>query len=501
MIKHKLLPVLLLLCAVACNGTLEVGIERTPTPDHAVAATLTALMAENSLLATRVATMATPAPPVLPDVGRVAYVQGGDIWIKVLPEGKPQRLTTDGRNREPRWSPSGEWLAFRKDKQVTVEQDVPCDIPKPRAVCTDRVAVMQKQVWLIEANGSGAHPLNQGASVDAFAWSPAGDRVAYSVAAQGLSTINADGTDSITLVSPAPPDRGDLERLGRFAWSPDGAWVAYEWWRQVSDQPSAYQGLWKVSGDGKERLELYNSGLPKKGEVVLAGWSPLGKTVLFWQSEVPLASLADGMAFYAVPAEKPSPKASAPVRLDTEAVLTYADFIAPAPSGTIWGGRDAIALIEGGGRSAWKNKRIQVGGQTITPKNLAAVSPDWSPKGTHVAFSAMPDWTGPGTAEPVQSESMQRRIWVTNVVGEPQSRRLTDSAGYRDERPLWSADGNHILFVRMDTKGRVSLWIASLDQGALRQVVDELTPAPDPLGFYGHVDWDALFDWWRGATA
>src|SRR5512139_2453961 len=111
MIKHMLSLLVLLLCVVGCNGTLEVGIEQTPTPDHAVAATLTALMAENSLLATRVATLATPAPPVLPDVGRVAYVQGGDIWIKVLPDGKPQRLTTDGRNREPRWSPSGEWLA------------------------------------------------------------------------------------------------------------------------------------------------------------------------------------------------------------------------------------------------------------------------------------------------------------------------------------------------------------------------------------------------------
>jgi hypothetical protein len=29
--------------------------------------------------------------------------------------------------------------------------------------------------------------------------------------------------------------------------------------------------------------------------------------------------------------------------------------------------------------------------------------------------------------------------------------------------------------------------------------VDELTPAPDPLGFFGHIEWDALFDWWRGA--
>jgi len=500
MAKYTLL-LLIALMLVACGGTLDVGIERTPTPDNATAATVMALMADNSRLATRVATLVTPVPPVLPQVGQVAYVQGGDIWIKALPDGKPQRLTTDGRNREPRWSSSGEWLAFRKDKQLTVEQDVPCDIPKPRGTCTDRVPVLEKQVWLMEATGSGAHPLNQGLSVNAFAWSPVSDRLAYTTAIGELSTINAVGTDPITLVPQASPDGGNLERSGRFAWSPDGIWIAYEWWSQPSDQPSAYQGLWKVSADGKERVELYNSGLPKKGEVVLAGWSSLGKSLLFWQSEVPLASLTDGTAFYAVPVEKSPSKNNVPTRLDSEAVLTFADFVAPAPSGTIWGGRDAIALAAGGGRSTWKNKRLELGSQPITPQHLAVVSPTWSPKGTHLAFAAMPDWAGSGISEPAQPESMQRRIWVTNVVGEPQTRRLTDAAGYRDERPLWSADGDYILFARMDTKGRVSLWIILVDHGSPQQVVDELTPAPDAQGFYGHMDWDILFDWWRGPIA
>ena len=72
----------------------------------------------------------------------------------------------------------------------------------------------------------------------------------------------------------------------------------------------------------------------------------------------------------------------------------------------------------------------------------------------------------------------------------------TNSTVYRDERPLWSADGSHILFARVDAKGGASLWIMDLDGSTLRQVVDELTP--DPFVFYGHVDWDALFDWWQG---
>lgn len=493
-----LFVVLLFITLVGCNGVLEVGIERTPTPDHAVAATVTALMAENSRLATQVAAAVTPIPPS-PNLGRVAYVQGGDIWVKTLPEGKPQRLTTDGRNREPqpRWSPSGEWLAFRKEKQVTVEQDVPCDIPKPRGICTDRVSILQKQVWMMEVSGSSAHPLNQGMSVDAFAWSPTGDRLAYTTATEGLSTINANGTDLITLVGLNSSDRNSPGRLGRFVWNPDGTWIAYEWWTLPPDQSPASQSVWKVSADGKERVELYVSGVSKKGEAVLAGWSPSGQNVLFWQSETLTASLTDGVAFYSASAEKGRSKSNPPTRLDTDAMLTYSDFVAPAPLATL-GKRDVVALAVGSGRNTWKNKRVELAGQFITPKNLAAISPTWSPQGTHLAFTAMPDWAGPGAGESVQSELMQRRIWVTNVAGEPQPIRLTDAPGYRDERPLWSADGNHILFARMDARGRVSLWVIPVNGGAPRQVVDELTPAPDPVGFYGYVDWNVFFDWWRG---
>jgi len=36
------------------------------------------------------------------------------------------------------------------------------------------------------------------------------------------------------------------------------------------------------------------------------------------------------------------------------------------------------------------------------------------------------------------------------------------------------------------------------DGNEQRQVVDELTPSPGQFGYYGYVDWDQLFDWWRG---
>jgi Tol biopolymer transport system component len=44
-------------------------------------------------------------------LGKVVYVQDGNLWVKVLPDGKPHQLTDDGTNSYPRWSSSGEWLS------------------------------------------------------------------------------------------------------------------------------------------------------------------------------------------------------------------------------------------------------------------------------------------------------------------------------------------------------------------------------------------------------
>jgi Tol biopolymer transport system component len=92
---------------------------------------------------------------------------------------------------------------------------------------------------------------------------------------------------------------------------------------------------------------------------------------------------------------------------------------------------------------------------------------------------------------------LPRRSYTANAVGDPQLRALTNLNAYRDERPLWSSDGNYLLFARFDAKERASLWVISSGGGVPRQVVDELTPAPDTLESFGHVSWDAYYDWWR----
>jgi len=412
----------------------------------------------------------------MPSLGNLAYVKGGDIWVKALPDGEPQRLTTDARNGVPRWSPSGEWLAFRKGEY--------------------------EQVWVMRADGGDARSL-MATPKGAFAWSPLADRLAYA-ANDELQVVDADGSNPVTVVArcyggpPTPPPQEE-GRIGRIAWSPDGSWIAYEWRLQQPKQPLSYQGLWKVAVEGGEPIELYASGAPEKGEAILAGWSPDGQRLFYWQGEVLSASmLADGVALYSLPVG-----GGQPIRL-TETVLVHDDFLAPALQG------ERLAVTAGGYRATWTHKRVAVveaeGGELtwLTDESVAAFSPAWSPDGIHLAYTAMADRGDLVGGEDARLGMMERRIWVADAQGEPEPRQLTNDTAYRDERPLWSAHGSHILFARMEAEGRASMWLIPAVGGEPRQVVDELTPLPGPavgwFGYYGYIDWDQLFDWWRGSA-
>jgi len=399
-------------------------------------------------------------------------VQGGDIWVKALPDGEPLRLTADGRNREPRWSPSGQWLAFRG---------------------------RDDRVWVMRADGGSAYRLGDGAAVTAFAWAPAHDRLAF-LAGGALVAVDADGSNRQELVAGGGgPGTGVQDA----AWSPDGEWLAYDRVDVLKEgesgyPPERYASLWRIRADGSAASELLNAGTPSGYGLIVAGWSPDGSRVLYWIDPVFSASLlADGAPLYTVPAEGGATSQLA------QAVLRHPDFLVPGPADT-----DRVAVVVGGYRGTSTNKVLHVlsvsTGQDValTSADLAASSPTWSPDGQRIAYVAMPDEGDLGGAEPTHQGLMQRRVFVANVQGDPQPRQLTDDPAYRDEYPLWSADGGFILFARLNAEDRASLWLVPARGGEPRQIVDDLAPAPEPsplwFGYYGHVDWDMLFDWWRG---
>ncbi|NPV07968.1 MAG: LysM peptidoglycan-binding domain-containing protein [Anaerolineae bacterium] len=474
-----LVIVLAALALGGCGTYLEVGVmpspgAETPTRDTAAAATIVALSTEKAELALRLTEAAAPADMPAPSpLGKLAYVQGGDIWTRALPDGEPHRLTQDGLNREPRWSRSGEWLAYLKDEQSLL--------------------------WIMRRDGSEGRQvavLPDGV----FAWSPVADMLAY-VDGQGLHLMSPEQEGFTTLVPTQPvapptpdPNTGLAQpSIRRIAWSPDGGWVACQWHTQRKGEPLLGQGIGIVSADGRETRSLVEASVPGEGEAILAGWTSDGRWILFWQSPMLSASiLADGVPLYAILAEGGEP------RQVVDTMLAYDDFLSFGP-----GAGSQIAAVVGGYRGAWTQKRIYVvnaeneEGLAVTGPDLAAISPAWAPDGHRLAYVAMPDEGDLVGGDTAHEGLLQRRLWVLDLLSSSFPMALTDDGDYRDERPLWSTGGSHILFARLDREDRASLWLIPAHGGEAEQVVEELTPSPGWFGYYGHIEWDGLFDWWQ----
>ena len=108
----------------------------------------------------------------------------------------------------------------------------------------------------------------------------------------------------------------------------------------------------------------------------------------------------------------------------------------------------------------------------------------------------------PGGGEAAHVFLQQRKIWLLDSIGTGQPRQLTSDPRCRDEEPLWSADGGHILFGRMDYDGRASLWLMESSGGTpvevcRLQISDALGSENSWFGFYGYTDWRDAFDWRR----
>jgi Tol biopolymer transport system component len=448
--------------------------------------------------------------------GMLAYIQNGDVWVKELPNGEPRRLTTDGRNRSPRWSPSGEWIAFVKGDSpptTTIEQD---------------------QLWVIRKSGADAQALNGGGlgiyqgQFQQFKWSSVSDVLAFTTATGDLGVTGPDEWRVRELFTNGSAEK----KLGAlsFAWSADGKWVAYgrEDVLNAKTPPDLYAGLWRVRVDGTGAAQVFGGpivfgvatpppGTNPYGGAFVADWSNDGQQIFYWNDQFSGSLLADGTSLNSVRS------GSEPQEL-VRFMLAYSDFLAASPDGK------SLAVPEGGGRETWTNKHIVVvdpatGAKTqLTEDNVAAFSPAWSPDGEQIAYVAAPDIGAVGGGNDAKTGAAKRRIWImTHVHRDSESavslptmnvrqmnrdgsnkRQLTNDPAYRDERPLWSADGNYILFARLDNAtDKTSLWMVPSTGGEPRRVVDELGALPPEttwFGYYGHIAWDDYFDLWAPAT-
>jgi Tol biopolymer transport system component len=304
------------------------------------------------------------------------------------------------------------------------------------------------------------------------AWSPKLDEIAF-VEHGALAVLRLEPVIQQKRIIFRQPDQGNITD---FAWDPDGTSLAVA---TTSDGRSRTTRLWYLNANGSNSREI--SLVPPLYK--LAGWSADREHILLWVGGASESIAADGLPLVSVSVT------SGDHQLVTEEMLPHKEYLAMSPVG------DSVLVIDGGNREAWTNKRLiafnTVTGNImgLTDDSAAVASCAWSPDGKVMAFAAGPNEREAAGGERGKQALSERRIWIMNADGQ-QRRRLTTDAQYRDEYPLWSKDGQHILFMRMDTHNMISVWSVGVYDRTLMKLVDQIMgPAAKDswFGYYGHV--------------
>lgn len=242
--------------------------------------------------------------------------------------------------------------------------------------------------------------------------------------------------------------------------------------------PRAKNGTATITVDGRavyRVVEHYAS----PGPILLAGWSPDSRWLLFAIDPMASASImADGLQLSAL-------------QVSTGRVVPVADMLF-YPDYLTWCG-STLVLAAGGDRTATANKRL-----------VAANPPAWKPhalwadpKRAFGSVACAPDGESLAVlSQPASNDSgffsTRWQLWRVSLGG---SRTLLDTppAGYADESPRWSRDGSALLFVR-EHKGYGQLML--LRNG---KVTGPIVGLGYSTGYFGHHDWWLGASWSAGA--
>jgi TolB protein len=151
--------------------------------------------------------MGAALQPAIPATGRIAFDDGGQIWLINADGTDLTSITsgTGGGGGNPSWSPDGSWIAFASNRTGKVN------------------------IYVMDADGANqVRVTNNDEHNGSYAWSPDGTQIAF-VSDGEIAIINADGTNPRILTADVTPNDPDFRfRCSRPSWSPDGTRLAFE---------------------------------------------------------------------------------------------------------------------------------------------------------------------------------------------------------------------------------------------------------------------------------
>ncbi|MGH2717818.1 MAG: hypothetical protein ACRDJU_04485 [Actinomycetota bacterium] len=426
--------------------------------------------------------------------GTLAFVSGDGLDILDGSSAAVHRVAVPSglAASYPAWSPDGAWLAFLADPAASTQAPTNGEI---------RSTNPQAGLWLAKADGSDAHlvsPEVEPYSDPVFAWSPVTDALAVSPVLPsgqtgGLLVLDAATGRQVQVVPPTPdrstpvPDpRKSIPVIGSTA------------------------GTFAWSPDGSRIAVATTQLVPGTGayggtiETVGSGGGPLVPWINDGEDVAHLAGWwpdGKGIVFWQDPQDSASLTADGaqlvslavgstkPVALAT--TLIDPAWVQPEP------GTESVAVVSGSDRRVWVTKAIAVCGMASgSCQSLAgtsgqvALDPAWSADGEHLAFVKAAAETGSDTSTSVmQSWEGTHTLWIAGPGGTGATEL---AAGRGASSPEWSADGSSLLFVSGN-----ALFLAGVRATTATLIAGPLGQSPWPGGFYGRVDWRQDFAWHR----